>query len=43
MFLASLCSIGDWFESLFGGNPIDRFCHDEAQLLLCYLRSMVNT
>ena len=33
MFLASLCSYGDWFESRFVGNPEDRFCRIEAQLI----------
>ena len=31
-FLASLCSLGDWFESHFVGNPKDRFCRDEAHI-----------
>ena len=25
-FLASLCSLGDWFESCIVGNPEDTFC-----------------
>ena len=33
-FLASLCSLGDCFESRFVGNPEDRFCRDEAQILI---------
>ena len=33
-FLASLCSLGDWFETLFVGNPEDRFSRDEAQICL---------
>ena len=33
IFLASLCSCGDWFESRFVGNPEDRFCRIEAQLI----------
>ena len=33
-FLASLCSLGDWFESRFVGNPEDRFSHDEAQIII---------
>ena len=32
--LASLCSLGDWFESLFVRNPEDRFCHDEAHFII---------
>ena len=32
-FLASLCSLGDCFESRFVGTPEDRFCRDEAQIL----------
>ena len=32
-FLASPCSWADWFESHFVGNPEDRFCRDEAQLM----------
>ena len=31
IFLASLCSWAGWFESLFVGNPEDRFSRDEAQ------------
>ena len=31
-FLASLCSLGDWFESYFVGNLEDRFSRDEAQI-----------
>ena len=26
-FLASLCSVRDWLEPRFVGNPEDRFCH----------------
>ena len=33
--LASLCR--NWVEPCFVRNPEDRFCHDEAQLLTCYL------
>ena len=32
LFLASLCSLGDCFESHFIGNPEDRFCRNEAHL-----------
>ena len=32
IFLASLCSLGNWFESRFVGNPKDRFCHAKAQI-----------
>ena len=32
IFLASLCSWGDWFETRFVGNPEDRFCRGEAQI-----------
>ena len=31
--LASLCSRGDWFKSCFVGNPKDRFCLIEAQII----------
>ena len=31
-FLASLCSLGDRFETRFDGNPEDRFSRDEAQI-----------
>ena len=31
-FLASLCSSTDWLETHFVGNPVDRFCRDEAQI-----------
>ena len=34
MFLASLCRWGDWFETHFVGNPEDRFCRVEAQIIL---------
>ena len=30
------CSRGDWFESRFDGNPEDRFCRDEAQIIFSY-------
>ena len=33
IFLASLCSWGDWFESRFVANPEDRFCRNEAHLV----------
>ena len=33
-FLASPCSLGDWFETRFVRNPEDRFCRDEAQMIL---------
>ena len=33
-FLACLCSLEDWFESLFVGHPEDRFSHDEAHIML---------
>ena len=33
IFLASLCSLGDCFESRFVRNPEDRFCGDEFQML----------
>ena len=32
--IASLCSWADWFMSRFVRNPKDRFCHDEAQIIL---------
>ena len=36
-FLASHCSLGDWFETRFVGNPEDRFSRDEAHLvMLCH-------
>ena len=38
-FLASLCSRGDWFESRLVGNPGDRYCRVEAQLLSTHLLS----
>ena len=31
-FLASLCSLGDWFETCFVGNPEDRFSRGEAHI-----------
>ena len=31
---ASLCSLGDWFETRFVGNPKDRLSPDEAHLVL---------
>ena len=31
---ASLCSLGDWFETRFVGNPEDRFSRYEAQLMV---------
>ena len=33
IFLASLCSWGDWFETRFAGNPEDRFSHDRAHIV----------
>ena len=30
--LASLCSLGDWFETRSVGNPEDRFYRDEAHM-----------
>ena len=30
--LASLCSLGDWFESHYVRNPEDRFCHIGAHI-----------
>ena len=33
-FVASLCSLGDWFESHFVGNPEDRFCRNKAHFML---------
>ena len=35
IFLARLCSWGDWFESHFVRNPEDRFCRDESQITQC--------
>ena len=35
-FLASLCSLGDWFETRFVGNPEDRFSRDAAHLYSRY-------
>ena len=32
--LGSLCRWGDWFEARFVGNPEDKFCRVEAQLML---------
>ena len=32
-FLASLCSLEEWFESRFVRNPKDRFSRDEAHLV----------
>ena len=32
-FLASHYGWGDWFETRFAGNPEDRFCRVEAQML----------
>ena len=32
-FLASLCSWGDWFETHFAGNPEDRFCRADTQIM----------
>ena len=32
IFLASLCSLEDCFESRFVGNPKDRFCRDKAHM-----------
>ena len=32
IFLASLCSWGDWFESCLVWNPEDRFSRDEANM-----------
>ena len=32
--LASLFSLGDWFESRFVRNPEDRFCHVAAHISL---------
>ena len=34
LLLASLYSLGDWFESHFVGNPEDRFCRNEAHIYL---------
>ena len=34
IFLASLCSLGDWFESRFFRNPEDWFCQVEAHISL---------
>ena len=31
---ASLCSIGDWFETCFVGNPEDMLSRDEANLMV---------
>ena len=31
---ASLCSLGDWFETRFVGNPEDRLSRDEAHLVV---------
>ena len=38
--LASLCSLGDRYETSFDGNPEDRFCRDEAQLRCLNQRSV---
>ena len=32
--LASLCSCAGWFDHHFVGNPEDRFCHVEANIIL---------
>ena len=32
-FLASLCSLGNWFESRFVGNTENRFSSDEAYII----------
>ena len=34
IFLTSLCSRGDWFESHFVGNPEGRFCCIKTRLLI---------
>ena len=39
--LPSLCSWGDWLESRFVGNPEDRFCCDEAQIILITVKNVV--
>ena len=31
---ASLCSLGDWSETRFIGNPEDRLSRDEAHLVV---------
>ena len=31
---ASLCSLGDWFETRFVGNPKGRLFRDEAHLVV---------
>ena len=31
---ASLCSLGDWFETRFVGNPEDKLTCDEAHLMV---------
>ena len=31
---ASLCSLGDWFETRFVGNPKDSLFRDEAHLVV---------
>ena len=33
-FLSSLCSWGVWFESRIIGNPKDKFCRDEAKIMV---------
>ena len=30
---ASLCSLGDWFETRFVGSPEDRLSRDKAHLI----------
>ena len=34
IFLAILCCWAGWFESHFVGHPEDRFCRDEAPIIL---------
>ena len=40
-FLASLCSLGDWFETHFVGHTEDRFSRDEARILCEMLYKLV--
>ena len=43
IFLASRCSLGDWFETRFVGHSDDRFSRDEAIILQYFNKEIFTT